>query len=126
MKNPDEIMAEYLLKGGKMLSKICQTCGSPLFEYNGETVCVVCKEVEKEGVNKVKEEVVAVADSVKIHEEEQGGISPGSGRALLAAELEKTLINLCTRARGESRPEDCLVLMEGILAGTEALKILLK
>ena len=35
MKKPDEIMAEYLLKGGKMLAKTCKECGSPLFEYKG-------------------------------------------------------------------------------------------
>ncbi|HWQ62924.1 MAG TPA: Sjogren's syndrome/scleroderma autoantigen 1 family protein [Methanospirillum sp.] len=47
-------MAEYLLKGGKMLAKTCQNCGSPLFEYKGETSCVVCKEadLEAKGENK--------------------------------------------------------------------------
>ncbi|PKL60595.1 MAG: hypothetical protein CVV33_01890, partial [Methanomicrobiales archaeon HGW-Methanomicrobiales-4] len=44
MRKPDEIMAEYLLKGGKMLAKTCPDCGSPLFEYKGETYCVVCRE----------------------------------------------------------------------------------
>lgn len=48
MRKPDEIMAEYLLKGGKMLAKACSDCGSPLFEYKGETFCVVCKEEEEE------------------------------------------------------------------------------
>ncbi|MCK4269102.1 MAG: hypothetical protein KAW93_01335, partial [Methanogenium sp.] len=44
MKADDEIMAEYLLKGGKMLSKTCPECGAPLFEVKGETKCVVCAE----------------------------------------------------------------------------------
>lgn len=54
MRKPDEIMAEYLLKGGKMLARTCQNCGSPLFEYKGETSCVVCKEsdLESKGENK--------------------------------------------------------------------------
>jgi UPF0148 protein len=47
-KSPDDIMAECLLKGGKMLSKACRTCGSPLFEVKGETFCVVCREKGKE------------------------------------------------------------------------------
>ena len=37
-------MAEYLLKGGKMLEKSCKTCGCPLFEVKGKTLCVVCAE----------------------------------------------------------------------------------
>lgn len=41
-------MAEYLLKGGKMLSKPCPTCGSPMFTYKGKTFCVVCNEKEQE------------------------------------------------------------------------------
>ena len=43
-KKDDEIMAEYLLKGGKMLEKVCPTCGCPLFEYKKKTFCVVCAE----------------------------------------------------------------------------------
>ena len=47
-RNPDDIMAECLLRGGKMLSKACRACGSPLFEVKGETFCVVCREKGKE------------------------------------------------------------------------------
>src|SRR5512136_1937037 len=43
-RKEDEIMAEYLLKGGKMLEKSCKTCGCPLFEVKGKTMCVVCAE----------------------------------------------------------------------------------
>ena len=46
MKREDDIMAGYLLKGGKMLSKSCPSCGCPLFEIKGETLCVVCREEE--------------------------------------------------------------------------------
>ena len=45
-RKEDEIMAEYLLKGGKMLEKACKTCGCPLFEVKGKTLCVVCAENE--------------------------------------------------------------------------------
>ena len=43
-RKEEEIMAEYLLKGGKMLEKTCKTCGCPLFEVKGKTLCVVCAE----------------------------------------------------------------------------------
>lgn len=41
-------MAEYLLKGGKMLAKTCPACNSPLFEVKGRTFCVVCEEEAEE------------------------------------------------------------------------------
>ncbi len=44
VRKEDEIMAEYLLKGGKMLEKSCKICGCPLFEVKGKTLCVVCAE----------------------------------------------------------------------------------
>ena len=43
-RKDDEIMAEYLLKGGKMLEKTCPACGCPMFEYKKKTFCVVCAE----------------------------------------------------------------------------------
>ena len=58
-KSPDEIMAEYLLKGGKMLAKTCPVCNCPLFEVKGETFCVVCREDEIEGQELVKKPVSA-------------------------------------------------------------------
>lgn len=67
MRKPDEIMAEYLLKGGKMLAKTCQNCGSPLFEYKGETSCVVCNESD----NTTKDENKAVSIS-RIQRREPG------------------------------------------------------
>jgi len=33
VERADEVMAGYLLKGGKMLAKSCKVCGYPLFEY---------------------------------------------------------------------------------------------
>ena len=47
VRKEDEIMAEHLLKGGKMLEKSCKTCGCPLFEVKGKTLCVVCAENAK-------------------------------------------------------------------------------
>ncbi len=52
VRKEDEIMAEYLLKGGKMLEKSCKTCGCPLFEVKGKTLCVVC--AENDGSRKIQ------------------------------------------------------------------------
>ena len=56
MSRPDEIMAQYLLKGGKMLAESCPLCHNPFFEYNGKHQCVVCQEEETEHENRQKEE----------------------------------------------------------------------
>lgn len=36
-------ISDMLIKGGKMLSTHCSSCGSPLFKINNETVCPVCE-----------------------------------------------------------------------------------
>lgn len=42
MTSDDEIMADHLLHGARMLARACPDCGCPLFEVKGETSCVVC------------------------------------------------------------------------------------
>ena len=37
MMSDDEIMADYLLHGARMLARACPDCGCPLFEVKGET-----------------------------------------------------------------------------------------
>jgi len=48
MSRPDEIMAQYLLEGGKMLAESCPMCHNPLFEYKKIRQCVVCQSGENE------------------------------------------------------------------------------
>jgi UPF0148 protein len=119
MRNPDEIMAEYLLKGGKMLSKACPVCGAPLFEYKGETFCVVCRENAEQKPGKAAETttIPAVPETVRGAGEDAGAGESGS----VADALRCTLLGLCERARTERRPEDCLILMECIERGVDAL-----
>lgn len=122
-KSPEDIMAEYLLKGGKMLEKTCPSCGSPLFQVKGETVCVVCGGAQKPAAG-------PAAAGKKIEERKQlhlpevnasGEIGQGvSGD--VDDELEKTVIHLCRRVREERNPEDCLALMECVRIAGEFLK----
>jgi len=51
MSQPDEIMAQYLLKGGKMLAESCPACHNPLFEYKDIRQCVVCQNEKNESEN---------------------------------------------------------------------------
>ncbi|RXE55508.1 hypothetical protein ABH15_12405 [Methanoculleus taiwanensis] len=116
----DEIMAEYLLKGGKMLSKSCKMCGFPLFEYKGETICVVCRAEETAAEKTPEEPIPAPAEAVK---EVSYGCTAAS-QDPCASELERTLVSLCERIRTESRSGECLRLMKAVRAGAEALSLL--
>jgi UPF0148 protein len=125
-RKDDEIMAEYLLKGGKMLEKCCKTCGCPLFEYKKKTFCVVCAENEAQSA----ELKPAAATPKPAHHEEEvpaghectcGDSEEGS---MLADELAGTILVLCQRIRDEKDPENCQVLMNSVKTGCEALSIL--
>lgn len=120
-KSPDDIMAACLLRGGKMLSKACRTCGSPLFEVKGETLCVVCREKGKEPGRAPggpgKAEAPATAPDMK------GPPVPGEDTDL-AKELRATILTLARRAREEGDPEKCMAFMEAAKRGAEALALL--
>jgi len=119
-KSPDDIMAEYLLKGGKMLSKACRACGSPLFEVKGETLCVVYREKGKESGAGAKAPVTSPAPATP-------GATPQAVTgedADLVKELRATIAALSRRAREEGDPERCMALMEAAKKGAEALALL--
>jgi UPF0148 protein len=145
VRKEDEIMAECLLKGGKMLEKTCKTCGCPLFEVKGKTFCVVCAENEPakdgkpaKGTRKAAAPAAPVVVATHAHGEEGHVCSCGEdhdedsctcgdeecGDGGLAEELAFTIHSLCERIQNEKDPENVLVLMESVKAGTEALEIL--
>lgn len=110
-KKPEDIMAEYLLKGGKMLAKECKICGSPLFEYRGKTFCVVCAERGAEGERTPEPPAPAAV-----------AVPRPAGSA--EAGIEGAIASLCARVEGEQDERRCLTLMEAVLAGAEALRML--
>ena len=123
VRKEDEIMAEHLLKGGKMLEKSCKVCGCPLFEVKGKTLCVVC--AENETVKKPDPSPAA-----PVHQEHAHLCSCGEHHdetcegGLLTDELAMTIVSLCERIQNEKDPENVLALMNAVKAGTEALQIL--
>ncbi|MEN6609395.1 MAG: Sjogren's syndrome/scleroderma autoantigen 1 family protein [Methanoregulaceae archaeon] len=119
-RKPDDIMAEYLLRGGKMLAKTCPACGSPLFEYKGETRCVVCAEQEKPGEDQKR----AATDQKP---STATGPVPAQAPAdypALEAGISETVLNLCERVQAERDPKAVRILMESIALGMEALRTL--
>jgi UPF0148 protein len=123
IRKDDEIMAEYLLKGGKMLEKSCKTCGCPLFEVKGKTFCVVCAE-------NATDEKPGTSPAAQVHHEHSNECSCGEHHAesceggLLTDELAMTIVSLCERIQNEKDPDNVLALMNAVKAGTEALQIL--
>ena len=143
-------MADYLLKGGKMLEKTCPGCGSPLFVVKGETVCVVCAENSPAPAgqpaapgspeNCYTAPVAERGDDSRMSASDAslpaGGASANAAEIIpevrdfhpdsLYLDIEGTMKSLCARIRNTANPGDCLIYMECIQAGTVALKNLKK
>jgi UPF0148 protein len=123
MKTEDEVMASYLLNGGKMLSTACKDCGAPMFDVKGKQCCVVCMELGKPGVPEVKLDKLPEKPLVSQYEAEKEPVQL-SGSA--CESLELTICALCVKAMDASRPEDAKIYMDAVRAGTDALQMLKK
>jgi UPF0148 protein len=139
VRKEDEIMAEYLLKGGKMLEKTCKTCGCPLFEVKGKTFCVVCAENQPVEKMATSARANAPAEQTGAHHahHHDHGATCGCGvdhdedpctcnedGGMLTDELAMTVLSLCERIQNEKDPENVLLLMNAVKAGTESIEIL--
>jgi len=136
-RKDDEIMAEYLLKGGKMLEKTCPACGCPMFEYKKKTFCVVC--AEKNAAKKPEKGAPSPTAPVPLaahshghdagctcggdHEDEPCSCDGEDGN-MLAEEIAMTIHALCERINNEKDPNHILTLMTAVKTGSEALEIL--
>ena len=123
-------MAEALLKGGKMLEKSCRTCGCPLFEVKGKTLCVVCAEDETEmggaktqGSAKPAEAHHEHGHECTCHEDHAEHECEG---VMLVDDIAETILSLCERIQNEKDPDNVLILMNAVKAGAESLDILCK
>jgi len=120
MKEEDEIMAQYLLKGGKMLAKACPTCGCPLFEYKGETLCVVCEETgQQKKDDDAGKKLPAGGKEKEVYPRTGVGAHQGIREA-----IEETVVVLCTRIRDEPDPERVKLLASSLKKTVETLTML--
>ncbi len=110
-----------------MLAKTCKECGCPMFEYKGKKFCVVCEEEAGAKAEK-KPGVAGVTGMAGVHapEEPEKASYPGAGEPVtpLGEALSSTLIVLCGRIAKEPDPERCLVLMNSLKKGIEAMQLL--
>ena len=115
-RTPDEIMAEYLLNGGKMLNEMCAVCGAPLFEVKGVKKCVVCAEntKPKEPQN----------DNVHVIMPKYASEDTGCAPNELTSEIDSLIHLYLEKAKTEVDPARCLTLMECVRTAAEAKTIL--
>jgi UPF0148 protein len=112
-KKPEDIMADALLKGGKMLAKECKVCSSPLFEIKGKTLCVVCAEHGRGDERAPPQARVP-----------EPPLRPAAPAGDAGAGIEAAILSLCARVADETDERRCLTLMEAVRAGAEALRLI--
>ncbi|MDR3102533.1 MAG: hypothetical protein LBU24_04875 [Methanocalculaceae archaeon] len=138
-RKPDEIMAEYLLGGAKMLAELCPTCRAPMFEVQGKHMCVVCAE-RPSGASTASsasaspvEKVVVAADGKNGLPDTLQVITPKYAAARMTtvpvsgeihARFDALILQFCARAENEPDPARCLSYMECIRTAAEARTIL--
>ncbi|MFP4189231.1 MAG: Sjogren's syndrome/scleroderma autoantigen 1 family protein [Halobacteriales archaeon] len=44
------VMSEALTRGATMLDDACDDCGNPLFQYQGDVFCAVCRQLSSDDV----------------------------------------------------------------------------
>jgi UPF0148 protein len=141
MRESDEILAEYLLKGGKMLASSCSTCGSPFFEYKGKTLCVVCEEhkgvpAKTPPINQSHDAVTASSECVSdfvdtslSHQRASTGDGISRDREEISLDelvlaITATMEDLLKRIRNEPDTKRVRDLMVAVRDGAEALSYL--
>ena len=128
-RKPDEIMAEYLLTGNKMLSETCKTCGAPLFEVKGKKYCVVCAEMETEAKTAASAQKSTPApENIRVivpeYAKEAAAGSAAAEPTELGATLDALIAEFCRRAAAETDAGVCLKLMECVRTAAEAKMML--
>ena len=66
-----ERMSQLLLQGATMTNAHCDTCGSPLFRYEGQTFCSTCQRTSGEGDTASTEESASTTEDDEPTEEGQ-------------------------------------------------------
>jgi len=129
MAEIDEIMADYLLKGAKMLAKTCPVCHAPLFEYKGERFCVLCANTPRSEDNEdippapLQGDPAAPEEPV-IDERRQPKVLQSAPRSSAEEAIASSISILCQRMAAEPDPSRCLIYMQTIREGAEAIRIL--
>ena len=149
-RKPDEIMAEYLLSGAKMLAEICPNCNAPLFEVNGKKLCVVCADAAARAQTPSPapasgHKPASVPENIRVIVREPTTGAPETSQAPtvlgilpkyaqpqkdipvsddISAMLDALILGFCRRAEAEPDPARCLTYLECIRTAAESRVIL--
>lgn len=131
-RKPDDIMAEYLLSGAKMLAEICPACNAPLFEVHGKKLCVVCAEnaptqpAAPAPAAAPGPKPAPVPENVRVimpqYARPQSTDAPVPDD--IPAVLDTLILRFARRAEEEPDPARCLTYMECIRTAAESRVIL--
>ncbi len=124
-RKPDDIMAEYLLGGAKMLAELCPQCGAPMFEVKGKRMCVVCADAQNTQTPVVTAAVdpkMELPDTLRVITPKYAAVPAKSVPVAgdIPAKLDALILQFCVRAENEPDPSRCLSYMECIRTAAEA------
>ena len=86
-------ISKLLELGGTMLAQHCDTCGSPLFRYQGQVLCPLCnvaEEGEEDQNEKVEETIPSVDTEVSTGIKEEFEAEPVESKTKAASEQPDT------------------------------------
>lgn len=93
-----ERMSELLLKGATMTNVHCETCGDPIFRYEGQLFCPTCEEV-------VAEDGTKIDDGASAAETDESGSEPAA-ESTAASDTEPTAESAAGTAPEDSTGSD--------------------
>lgn len=95
-------MSELLLKGATMTNKHCDTCGDPLFRYQGQEFCPTCS--QREGESGATEGGSAVEGGDGSAERAETAAEAGGGSGVDRIESTGTPAGQAPRTTGRAAP----------------------
>jgi len=116
-----QIMSNLLLKGAKMLGKSCTKCGTPLFEYKGQTFCPKCDVYDKQSEQKSQQEEKERVTTIITEKEEKVGLKE------LYIGIEKDILNNLKKILEDLSLDDGIQnVKEKLLISNMLINLLLK
>ncbi|MFP4175148.1 MAG: Sjogren's syndrome/scleroderma autoantigen 1 family protein [Halobacteriales archaeon] len=96
------VMSEALTRGATMLDDACDDCGNPLFRYQGDVFCAVCREVSEDNGGGEEKTEAADVDDTNAEETRSGAAKKSDGADYEVEENLRVLARRLARDAAES------------------------